>query len=110
MKKLLWLLLLVGIAAVFVWGIVRKGEPPKVNFARVKRQTLISTLPESANPYEMRLHGEVHTSNSLRDLVDHAISEVPDSLKGTALADRVVSEIIDHHLFGGVPVERLRMK
>ena len=45
MKKLVWLLLLVGIAAVIVWGVLRKGEPPKVNFARVKRQTLISTLP-----------------------------------------------------------------
>jgi len=45
LKKLVWLLLLVGIAAVIVWGVLRKGEPPKVNFARVKRQTLISTLP-----------------------------------------------------------------
>lgn len=45
MKKLLLLLLLVGVAAVIVWGVLRKNDPPKVNFARVKRQTLVSTLP-----------------------------------------------------------------
>ncbi|MEO8367629.1 MAG: efflux RND transporter periplasmic adaptor subunit [Candidatus Solibacter sp.] len=54
MKKLVWLLLVVGIAAVIVWGVLRKGEPPKVNFARVKRQTLVSTLPTNgkAEPAE----------------------------------------------------------
>jgi HlyD family secretion protein len=54
LKKLVWLLLLVGIAAVIVWGVLRKAEPPKVNFARVKRQTLISTLPTNgkAEPSE----------------------------------------------------------
>ena len=46
MKKLLLLLLLVVcIAAAIVWGVLRKSDPPKVNFARVKRQLLISTLP-----------------------------------------------------------------
>jgi signal transduction histidine kinase len=60
--------------------------------------TLISTLPPGSNPQEMALHGEVHTSNSLRELIDHALSEVPDSLKGPELADRVVSEIIDQVL------------
>ena len=45
MKKLLLLLLLAGVAAVIVWGVLRKGDPPKVSFARVKRQTLVSTLP-----------------------------------------------------------------
>ncbi len=45
MKKLLLSLLLAGLAAVVLWGVLRKGDPPKVNFARVKRQTLISTLP-----------------------------------------------------------------
>jgi signal transduction histidine kinase len=60
--------------------------------------TLISTLPANTNPQEAKMHGEVHQAKSLRDLVDNAISEVPDSLKGTALADRVVSEIIDQVL------------
>lgn len=45
MKKLLLLLLLAVLAAVIVWGILRKSEPPKVAFARAKRQTLVSTLP-----------------------------------------------------------------
>lgn len=45
MKKLLLALLLAGIATVIVWGVLRKSDPPKVNFARVKRQTLVSTLP-----------------------------------------------------------------
>ncbi len=55
MKKLL-LLLPVLAAAAILWGIVRKSEPPKVNVARVKRQTLISTLPTNGKvePYEWR--------------------------------------------------------
>jgi HlyD family secretion protein len=40
----LWLLPVIAVAAI-VWGIVRKSDPPKISFARVKRQTLISTLP-----------------------------------------------------------------
>ena len=56
MKKLLLLLLPVLAAAVIIWGIVRKNEPPKVNFARVKRQTLVSTLPTNGKvePFEWR--------------------------------------------------------
>ena len=45
MKKALVSLLLAGVAVVIVWGVLRKGDPPKVSFARVKRQTLVSTLP-----------------------------------------------------------------
>jgi HlyD family secretion protein len=45
LKKVLVTLLLAGVAAVMVWGVLRKGDPPKVSFARVKRQTLVSTLP-----------------------------------------------------------------
>jgi signal transduction histidine kinase len=60
--------------------------------------SLISTLPPATNPREMALHGETHSSYSLRELIDRALTEVPDSLKGTALADRVVSEIIDQVL------------
>src|SRR5215471_17965085 len=45
LKKLLLVLLLAGVAAVLLWGILRKNEPPKVAFARAKRQTLVSTLP-----------------------------------------------------------------
>ena len=53
MKKLLLLLLAVALAVVG-WGILRKSEPPKVNFARVKRQTLVSSLPTNGKvePFE----------------------------------------------------------
>jgi HlyD family secretion protein len=45
LKKLLLVLLLIGVAAVIVWGILRKNEPPKVAFVHAKLQTLVSTLP-----------------------------------------------------------------
>ncbi|HET6400817.1 MAG TPA: ATP-binding protein [Candidatus Kapabacteria bacterium] len=57
--------------------------------------TLISTLPPSTNPQQIVMHGEAREANSLRDLIDMALREVPDTTKGPALADRVVSEIID---------------
>ena len=60
--------------------------------------TLISTLPATANKEELHRHGEVHSANSFRELIDHALSEVPDTIRGTELADRVVSEIIDQVL------------
>ena len=52
MKKLLLLLLLV-VAAVIGWGVFRKNAPPQVNFTRVKRETLVSTLPTNgkAEPF-----------------------------------------------------------
>jgi HlyD family secretion protein len=53
LKKLLFLLLIVA-AAVIAWGVLRKSEPPRVPFARVKRQTLVSTLPTNGKvePFE----------------------------------------------------------
>lgn len=53
MKKLLFLLLTVA-AAVVAWGILRKNESPKINFARVKRETLVSSLPTNGKvePFE----------------------------------------------------------
>jgi HlyD family secretion protein len=52
LKKLLLLLLLV-VAAVIGWGIFRKTAPPQVSFTRVKRTTLVSTLPTNgkAEPF-----------------------------------------------------------
>ncbi len=44
MKKWLLLLLLAAAAAIG-WGVLRKSAPPTVRVARVKRQTLVSTLP-----------------------------------------------------------------
>ncbi len=44
MKK--WVLaVLVVAAAVVGWGVLRKASPPKIGFTRVKRATLVSTLP-----------------------------------------------------------------
>ena len=45
MKKLLSLLLLLAIAAGAWWVWHKKTEAPQVPFAKVKRETLISTLP-----------------------------------------------------------------
>jgi HlyD family secretion protein len=53
LKKLLVVLLLV-VAAVIVWGVFRRNTPPTVPFTRVKRETLVSTLPTNgkAEPFE----------------------------------------------------------
>lgn len=53
MKKLLILLLVVA-AGVIAWGVLRKSQPPKVNVALARRQTLISTLPTNGKvePFE----------------------------------------------------------
>jgi len=73
LKKLAWLLLLVVVAAAFVWGLMRKAEPPRVNFARAKRQTLVSTLPTNgkAEPSEWQAvraeTGGVVSSASVED-------------------------------------------
>ena len=55
MKKLAVLLLVVA-AAVIGWGVLRRSRPPAVGFARVERQTLVSTLPTNGKvePYEWR--------------------------------------------------------
>lgn len=52
MKKLVLVLLVV--AAVIAWGIFRRNTPPSVTFTRVKRETLVSTLPTNgkAEPFE----------------------------------------------------------
>ena len=60
--------------------------------------SLISTLPPTTNPHEMIQHGETHSAYSLRDLIDHAVRKVPDSVKGPALADSIAGEIIDQVL------------
>jgi HlyD family secretion protein len=60
LKKLLLFLLLV-VAAVIGWGVFRKNAPPQVNFTRVKRTTLVSTLPTNgkAEPFEWQaVHAE----------------------------------------------------
>jgi HlyD family secretion protein len=53
MKKLL-LVLPLAAAALVVWGIVRKNEPHRINFAAARRQTLVSTLSTNGKvePFE----------------------------------------------------------
>jgi len=53
LKKLLLVLLLV-VAAVIVWGVLKRNTPPSVTFVRVKRETLVSTLPTNgkAEPFQ----------------------------------------------------------
>ena len=43
-KRHVLLILLLLLAAAVFWAYARKNEPPKVPFARVKRETLVSTL------------------------------------------------------------------
>jgi HlyD family secretion protein len=53
LKKLLLVLLLV-VVAVIVWGLLKRNTPPSVTFVRVKRETLVSTLPTNgkAEPFQ----------------------------------------------------------
>lgn len=44
MKKLVWLPL-IAVVGLVVWALARKSEPPLVPFAKVKKETLVSTLP-----------------------------------------------------------------
>jgi len=47
-------MLLAVVVAAIGWAILRKNEPPRINFTRVKRQTLVSTLPTNGKvePFE----------------------------------------------------------
>ena len=83
MKKLLLLLLLV-VAAVIGWGVFRKTAPPQVNFTRVKRETLVSTLPTNgrAEPFVWQaVHAE--TAGLVGQV---AVREGERVTKGAALA------------------------
>jgi HlyD family secretion protein len=44
LKKSLFFVLVIAAAAIG-WAVLRKNDPPRVNFKRVTRQTLVSTLP-----------------------------------------------------------------
>ena len=91
MKKLLLLALLAAIAAIIVWGVLRKGDPPKVNFARVKRQTLVSTLPTN---------GKVEPSvwQAVRAETGGIVSRVPVEDGQTVTAGDVLAAIADPSL------------
>ena len=91
MKKLLLLALAAVIAAIIVWGVLRKGDPPKVNFARVKRQTLVSTLPTN---------GKVEPSlwQAVRAETGGIVSRAPVEDGQTVAAGVVLAAIADPSL------------
>jgi len=53
LKTLIFWIALVA-AAALTWGLLRKSEPPRIHFARARRQTLVSTLPSNGKvePFE----------------------------------------------------------
>jgi HlyD family secretion protein len=81
LKKLL-LLLLLGIAAVIGWGIFRKNTPPAVTFSRVKRETLVSTLPTNGKVEPIQWQ-------AVRAQAGGLVSRV-DAVEGRAVADGAV--------------------
>ena len=91
MKKLLLWALLAGIAAVIVWGVLRKSDPPKVSFARVKRQTLVSTLPTN---------GKVEPSvwQAVRAETGGVVSRAPVEDGQTVAAGAVMAAVADPSL------------
>ncbi len=84
MKKLVWALLLVGVAGVIVWGVLRKNEPPQVKFARVKRQTLVSTLP--TNGKAEPVHWEAMRAETAGVVSRIAVEDGQTVAKGAVLA------------------------
>jgi len=98
------LLLLVAIAAVAViaWGIVRKSRPPVVNFARVTRQTLVSTLPTNGKvePYEWQ---------AVRAETAGLVSRVPVRLGEPVAKGAVLAEMSDPALAADVETAEARV-
>ena len=102
MKKLLLFLLLAGVAAVIVWGVLRKNDPPKVNFARVKRQTLVSTLPTN---------GKVEPSEwqAVRAETGGIVSRVPVEDGQVVAAGTVLAGITDPSLQSEIDTAQARL-
>jgi HlyD family secretion protein len=101
LKKLL-LLLLLGAACVIVWGVLRKSHPPMVNFAVVKRQTLVSTLPTNGKvePFEWQ---------AVRAEIDGVVSRV-DVRNGQRVAKgHVLAAITDPTLAADVEAAQAKV-
>ena len=94
MKKLL-LLAAVAVLAVIAWGVVRKSRPPVVNFARVQRQKLVSTLPTNGKvePYEWQ---------AVRAETAGLVSKVPVHLGQAVARGAVLAEMSDPTLAADV--------
>jgi HlyD family secretion protein len=102
LKKLLLFLLLAGVAAVIVWGVLRKNDPPKVNFVRVKRQTLVSTLPTN---------GKVEPSEwqAVRAEIGGIVSRVPVEEGQVIAAGAVLAGITDSSLQSEIDTAQARL-
>src|SRR3954453_19628384 len=102
LKKLAWLLLLAVVAAAFVWGLMRKAEPPRVNFARAKRQTLVSTLPTNgkAEPSEWQ---------AVRAETSGVVSSAPVEDGQTVAAGAVLAAIADPALQAEIDTAQARL-
>jgi HlyD family secretion protein len=85
LKKLLLVLLLVVVAAIG-WGVFRKSTPPAVIFTRVKRETLVSTLPTNGKvePFQWQ---------AVRAEAEGLVSRV-DAVEGRAVAKGAVLAVI----------------
>jgi len=102
LKKLLLLLLLAGVAAVIMWGILRKSDPPKVAFAGVRRQTLVSTLPTN---------GSVEPSvwQAVRAETGGVLSRAPVENGQEVAAGAVMAAIADPSLEAGIDDAQARL-
>ena len=102
MKKLLLFLLLAGVAAVIVWGVLRKSEPPKVSFVRVKRQTLVSTLPTN---------GKVEPAEwqAVRAETGGIVSRAPVQDGQPVAAGAVMAEITDPSLQADIDAAQAKL-
>ena len=85
LKKLLLALLLV-IVATIVWGVFRRNTPPSVTFTRVRRETLVSTLPTNGKvePFQWQ---------AVRAEIDGLVSRV-DAVEGGAMAQGAVLAVM----------------
>lgn len=101
MKKLL-LLLAIAAVAVIAWGIVRKSRPPVVNFGRVTRQTLVSTLPTNGKvePYQWQ---------AVRAETAGLVSRVPVHLGQSVAKGAVIAEMSDPALASDVEAAEARV-
>jgi HlyD family secretion protein len=101
LKRLL-LLAAVAAVAVIAWGIVRKSRPPVVNVARVKRQTLVSSLPTNGKvePYQWQ---------AVRAGTSGMVSRVPTRVGETVAAGAIVAELSDPALAADVEAAQARV-
>lgn len=77
-------MLLLVVVAVIGWGILRKNTPPSVTFSRVKRETLVSTLPTNgkAEPFQWEaVHAQTSGLVSRVDVVENG-----QAAKGAVMA------------------------